>query len=59
MEDRRPLVDYRQQPPTAPGDSMLQYRQNVAGLWLKYGVSSLKIGASLQRKIPWGDATIC
>jgi hypothetical protein len=43
MEDRRPPVDQRRQPPLATDDSILTYRQNVAGLWLKYGARSLKL----------------
>jgi hypothetical protein len=35
-----------------------QYRQNVAVLWLKCGVKSLKIETFRARKILWGDATI-
>jgi hypothetical protein len=49
--------------PTAPaGNPAIQYlviRQNVAGLWLKYGVKSPKIGTSLLCGILVGDATIC
>jgi hypothetical protein len=30
-------------PPLASGDSNVTYRQNVAGLWLKYGAKCLKI----------------
>jgi hypothetical protein len=45
--------------PLAPGDSMHTYRQNVAGLWLKYGAKSLKIETSSQCEIQFGDATIC
>jgi hypothetical protein len=33
--------------------------QNVVGLWLKYGVKSLKIRASLPFKILFRDKTIC
>jgi hypothetical protein len=35
-------------PPWRPAIQCLRYRQNVAGLWLKYGAKSLKIEASLQ-----------
>jgi hypothetical protein len=59
MEDRRSLVDHPRQPPLASGDSMYKYRQNVAGLWLKYGAKSLNIETSSHCKIPDGDATIC
>jgi hypothetical protein len=52
-------LEKRRQPPLVPGDSMLTYSQNVAGLWLKYGAKSLKIEASSQCKILPGDATIC
>jgi hypothetical protein len=38
---------------------MHTYSQIVAGLWLKYGVKSLNIKASLHRKIFACDATIC
>ena len=41
-------------PHLAPGDSILRYSQNVAGLWLKYGVKSLKIETSSQRGILCG-----
>jgi hypothetical protein len=34
-------------------------RQNVAGLWLKYGARPAKTTASLRRKISSRDATIC
>jgi hypothetical protein len=48
MEDRRFLkIDHRQ-PPWRPAIQRLRYRQNVAGLWLKYGAKSLKIEASSQ-----------
>ena len=33
--------------------------QNVAGLWLKYGVKPLKIETSLRSEILLHDATIC
>jgi hypothetical protein len=59
MEDRRSLVDDRRQPPLAPDDSMHTYSQNVAGLWLKYGVKSLKIGTSSRCEVVAPDATIC
>jgi hypothetical protein len=52
-------VDHRRQPPLEPDDSILTYRQNVAGLWLKYGAKSLKSRTSSRCKILWGDATIC
>ena len=42
-----------------PTIQRLTYSQNVAGLWLKYGVKSLKIETYGPRKILWGDATIC
>jgi hypothetical protein len=49
--------------PAAPtGNPAIQYlviRQNVAGLWLKYGVKSPKIETSLRCGILLGDATIC
>jgi hypothetical protein len=54
-----PWVDHRRQPPLAPGDSMLTYRQNVAGLWLKYGAKPLKIETYSRCKILSVDATIC
>ena len=38
---------------------MHTYSENVAGLWLKYGVKSLKIETSSQCKILSRDATIC
>ena len=38
---------------------MHTYSQNVAGLWLKYGVKPLNIGTSSQCKILSPDATIC
>jgi hypothetical protein len=41
------------------GDSMLNLPQNVAGLWLKYGVKYLKIEAYWSGKILPNDATIC
>ena len=49
--------------PAAPtGDPAIQYlviRQDVAGLWLKYGVKPLKIETSLRCGILLDDATIC
>ena len=33
----------RRRPPLASNDSTMTYNQNVAGLWLKYGIKSLKI----------------
>jgi hypothetical protein len=44
------------------GDPAIQYlviRQDVAGLWLKYGVKPLKIETSLRCGILLDDATIC
>jgi hypothetical protein len=52
-------VDHRRQPPLASNDSILTYRQNVAGLWLKYGAKPLKIRGSSLCKILSVDATIC
>jgi hypothetical protein len=61
-ELRRPLTSTsRRQPPE------LDFRrfnthivsQNVAGLWLKYGVKSAKIEASSRPKNKLHDATIC
>jgi hypothetical protein len=49
-------------PTTPTGNPAIQYlviRQNVAGLWLKYGVKSPKIETSLRCGILLGDATIC
>jgi len=54
-----PLSDERRPPPWHPAIQCLPNRQNVAGLWLKYGVKSLKIETSSQCKIVVGDATIC
>jgi hypothetical protein len=54
-----PLVDEPRQPPLASGDSIPIFRQNVAGLWLKYGAKSLKIETSSRYKILLLDATIC
>jgi hypothetical protein len=49
--------------PAAPtGNPAIQYlviRQDVAGLWLKYGVKSPKTETSLWCRILLGDATIC
>jgi hypothetical protein len=49
--------------PAAPtGNPAIQYlviRQDVAGLWLKYGVKSPKIETSLRCGILLDDATIC
>jgi hypothetical protein len=45
--------------PLAPAIQCLRNSQNVAGLWLKYGVKSLKIETSSQCKILVRDATIC
>jgi len=49
--------------PAAPtGDPAIQYlitRQDVAGLWLKYGVKPVKIETSLRCGILLADATIC
>ena len=45
--------------PLAPGDSVLTYSQNVAGLWLKYGAKSPFNGTSLRCKILFGDGRIC
>ena len=49
--------------PAAPtGDPAIQYliiRQDVAGLWLKYGVKYLKIETSSLFEILLLDATIC
>jgi hypothetical protein len=41
-----------------PAIQCLLIRQIVAGLWLKYGANSPKIGASLRRKNKPRDATI-
>jgi hypothetical protein len=38
---------------------MHTYSQNVAGLWLKYGAKSLKIGAFAHREILSPDVKIC
>jgi hypothetical protein len=46
-------------PHLAFGDSVLTLRQNVAGLWLKYGVKSSNTWTFSQRRIPVDDATIC
>jgi hypothetical protein len=54
-----PLVDNRRQPPLAPDDSMVTSSQDVVGLWLKYGVKSLKIETSLLCEILMNVATIC
>ncbi len=55
VHGRSPAFPIRSSPaaPTRlPGDSMHTYSQNVAGMWLKYGVKSLKIaGASSRREI--------
>jgi hypothetical protein len=59
LRDRRSPVDNRRQPPLAPAIQRLLNSQNVAGLWLKYGLKSLKIEGSAPQKILWGDATIC
>jgi hypothetical protein len=59
LRDRRFPVDNRRRPPRHPTIQRLLNSQNVAGLWLKYGVKSLKIEGSAARKILWGDATIC
>jgi hypothetical protein len=49
--------------PAAPtGNPAIQYlviRQDVAGLWLKYGVKSPKIETSSRCGILLEDATIC
>ena len=49
MDDRRPLKQMNlRQPPLASGDSIPILRQNVAGLWLKYGAKYRKIESSSQ-----------
>jgi hypothetical protein len=59
-KDRRsPRYPFRRQPPLAPGDSNTYVSQNVAGMWIKYGVKFLKIETSLPSEIPLYDATIC
>jgi hypothetical protein len=42
-----------------PAIQYLTYRQNVAGLWLKYGTKPLFIGTSWVRKILTTDVMIC
>jgi hypothetical protein len=59
MDDRRSPGYESRQPPLAPGDSTHTQSQNVAGLWLKYGVKSAKIETSSQCEILSDDATIC
>jgi len=54
VEIANPQVTEPRQPPLATRDSMLTRRQNVAGLWLKYGVKSLKIETSSRCKILHG-----
>jgi hypothetical protein len=54
-----PGSDERRQPPWHPTIQCLRNSQNVAGLWLKYGVQSLKIETSSRCKILVRDATIC
>ena len=60
MEDRQsPNRRNAGNPHWHPGDSMLMYSQNVAGLWLKYGARSLNIEVSSPRAIPFDGVTIC
>ena len=42
-----------------PAIQILFIRQNVAGLWLKYGASPAIIEANSRRKNKMLDATIC
>jgi len=59
MEDRRSLRITAGSPHWHPTIQCLHPPQDVAGLWLKYGVKSLKIETSSLCKIPLLDATIC
>jgi hypothetical protein len=54
-----PSVDDRRQPPSDRRFNSLRPSQDVAGLWLKYGVKSAKIETSLLCEILLRDATIC
>jgi hypothetical protein len=54
-----PPVFHRRQPPLATRRFNTCECQNVAGLWLKYGVKSLKIETSVCCAILLNDATIC
>jgi hypothetical protein len=54
-----PRYPFRRQPPLAPGDSNTYVCQNVAGMWIKYGVKFLNYETSLPSEIPLYDATIC
>jgi|HubBroStandDraft_2_1064218.scaffolds.fasta_scaffold816302_1 hypothetical protein len=46
-----PEVTERRQPPWHPTIQCIRNSQNVAGLWLKYGVKSLKYETSAPCKI--------
>ena len=60
MEDRRsPEWITAGSPHWHPTIQCLRPSQNVAGLWLKYGVKSLKIETSSLCEILMDDATIC
>jgi hypothetical protein len=53
-----PVVDHRQ-PPLASDESLYTYSQNVAGLWLKYGVKSRKIRDFPALQNSRRDPTVC
>jgi hypothetical protein len=60
MEDRRSLIHITAgNPHWHPAIQRLHSSQNVAGLWLKYGVKSLKVETSPRCEILLRDATIC
>ena len=60
LDRNRPFrVDHHRQPLWYPVIQCLTYRQNVAGLWLKYGAKAPFIGTSWARKILVRDVMIC
>jgi hypothetical protein len=54
-----PLVETAGSPHWHPAIHCITYRQNVAGLWLKYGVKSRKIEHFCASENSAPDATIC